>query len=52
MAHLSFPETHIDDSLLTDWKVIGSGGFGKVSKARHKGWCFDVAVKLLHRDDG
>lgn len=52
MARSSSPEALIDDSALMGWEVIGSGGFGQVSKARHKHWCFDVAVKLLHYDDG
>lgn len=46
------PQALIDESTLTAWEVIDSGGFGQVSKARHKHWCFDVAVKLLHYDDG
>uniref|UniRef100_A0A3Q4I9K3 Receptor-interacting serine-threonine kinase 3 n=1 Tax=Neolamprologus brichardi TaxID=32507 RepID=A0A3Q4I9K3_NEOBR len=37
---------------LDDWEVKGSGGFGQVYKARHQKWCCDVAVKLLHDDDG
>lgn len=42
----------ISDSSLSDWVVIGSGGFGQVYKARHCMWCCDVAIKLLHHDDG
>ncbi|XP_041821569.1 receptor-interacting serine/threonine-protein kinase 3 [Chelmon rostratus] len=42
----------IEDSSLIDWKVIGSGGFGQIYKARHHKWCCDVAIKLLHYDDG
>ncbi|XP_044039001.1 receptor-interacting serine/threonine-protein kinase 3 [Siniperca chuatsi] len=42
----------IADSSLGDWKVIGSGGFGQIYKARHRQWCCDVAIKLLHYDDG
>ncbi|XP_035530860.1 receptor-interacting serine/threonine-protein kinase 3 isoform X1 [Morone saxatilis] len=42
----------IEDSSLTNWKVIGSGGFGQIYKARHLDWCYDVAIKLLHYDDG
>ncbi|XP_073331055.1 receptor-interacting serine/threonine-protein kinase 3 [Pagrus major] len=42
----------IEDSSLTDWEVIGSGGFGQIYKARHQKWCCDVAIKLLHHDDG
>uniref|UniRef100_A0A7N6ASI7 Protein kinase domain-containing protein n=1 Tax=Anabas testudineus TaxID=64144 RepID=A0A7N6ASI7_ANATE len=42
----------IKDSSLRDWEVIGSGGFGQIYKARHHQWCCDVAIKLLHYDDG
>ncbi|XP_059210180.1 receptor-interacting serine/threonine-protein kinase 3 [Centropristis striata] len=42
----------IDDSSLEGWKVIGSGGFGQVYKARHRIWGSDVAIKLLHYDNG
>ncbi|KAM7366482.1 hypothetical protein PAMP_015920 [Pampus punctatissimus] len=42
----------IDNSSLEGWEVIGSGGFGQIYKARHQLWCCDVAVKLLHYDDG
>lgn len=42
----------IEDSSLKDWEVIGSGGFGQIYKARHQKWCCDVAIKLLHHDDG
>ncbi|XP_030018651.1 receptor-interacting serine/threonine-protein kinase 3 [Sphaeramia orbicularis] len=42
----------IGDSCLEDWHVIGSGGFGQIYKARHHMWCCDVAIKLLHFDDG
>ncbi|TKS93116.1 Receptor-interacting serine/threonine-protein kinase 3 [Collichthys lucidus] len=42
----------IEDSSLADWTVIGSGGFGQIFKARHRKWCCDVAIKLLHHDDG
>ncbi|XP_068584424.1 receptor-interacting serine/threonine-protein kinase 3 [Cebidichthys violaceus] len=42
----------IEDSTLEGWKVIGSGGFGKIFKARHRQWGCDVAIKLLHYDDG
>ncbi|KAM7396606.1 hypothetical protein PAMP_019639 [Pampus punctatissimus] len=33
---------------LKEWVPCGSGGFGRVFKARHKSWGFDVAIKLLH----
>uniref|UniRef100_A0A8C9XIF2 Protein kinase domain-containing protein n=1 Tax=Sander lucioperca TaxID=283035 RepID=A0A8C9XIF2_SANLU len=42
----------IEDSSLQDWKVIGSGGFGQIYKARHRQWACDVAIKLLRYDDG
>ncbi|KAK9524965.1 hypothetical protein VZT92_017321 [Zoarces viviparus] len=42
----------IEESSLEGWKVIGSGGFGKIFKARHRQWGCDVAIKLLHNDDG
>nr|XP_015797380.2 receptor-interacting serine/threonine-protein kinase 3 [Nothobranchius furzeri] len=42
----------IKDSALDGWEVIGSGGFGQIYKARHRQWCCDVAIKLLHYDDG
>ncbi|TDH15548.1 hypothetical protein EPR50_G00010070 [Perca flavescens] len=40
-------EQFVEDSSLGDWKVIGSGGFGQIYKARHHQWGFDVAIKLL-----
>ncbi|XP_031171838.1 receptor-interacting serine/threonine-protein kinase 4-like [Sander lucioperca] len=42
----------IEDSSLEGWEVIGSGGFGQIYKARHRQWACDVAIKLLHHDDG
>ncbi|KAM8900400.1 receptor-interacting serine/threonine-protein kinase 3 [Spinachia spinachia] len=42
----------VSDSSLEGWTPVGSGGFGQVFKARHRGWCCDVAVKLLHHHDG
>ncbi|XP_029382293.1 receptor-interacting serine/threonine-protein kinase 3 [Echeneis naucrates] len=42
----------IEDCKLQDWKLIDSGGFGQIFKARHRELCSDVAVKLLHHDDG
>ncbi|XP_068444118.1 receptor-interacting serine/threonine-protein kinase 3 [Clinocottus analis] len=42
----------IEDSSLQGWKLIGSGGFGQIFKARHRRWGCDVAVKLLRCDDG
>ncbi|XP_034425200.1 receptor-interacting serine/threonine-protein kinase 3 isoform X2 [Hippoglossus hippoglossus] len=41
----------IEDSSLTSWVSIGSGGFGQIYKVRHQGWCCDVAIKLLHNDN-
>ncbi|XP_041840970.1 receptor-interacting serine/threonine-protein kinase 3-like [Melanotaenia boesemani] len=42
----------VEDSALEGWNVIGSGGFGQIYKARHRLWGCDVAIKLLHYDDG
>lgn len=42
----------IEDSSLEGWSVIGCGGFGQIYKARHCQWGCDVAIKLLHYDDG
>ncbi|KAA8582667.1 hypothetical protein FQN60_006338 [Etheostoma spectabile] len=42
----------VEDSSLEGWTVIGSGGFGQIYKARHRQWGCDVAIKLLHYDDG
>ncbi|XP_034001481.1 receptor-interacting serine/threonine-protein kinase 3 [Trematomus bernacchii] len=42
----------IKESSLSGWEVIGSGGFGKIYKCRHQEWACDVAIKLLHFDDG
>ncbi|XP_072359940.1 ankyrin repeat and protein kinase domain-containing protein 1-like isoform X3 [Scyliorhinus torazame] len=33
---------------LVDRKPIGSGGFGRIWRARHSGWGIDVALKVLH----
>ncbi|KAM4564597.1 receptor-interacting serine/threonine-protein kinase 3 [Fundulus diaphanus] len=53
MALLSCPApVVIKDSQLEGWDVIGSGGFGQIYKARHQEWCCDVAIKLLHYDNG
>ncbi|XP_060922581.1 receptor-interacting serine/threonine-protein kinase 3-like [Limanda limanda] len=46
------PPPVIEDSVLTGWERIGAGGFGEIYKAKHKGWCYDVAIKLLHNDGG
>ncbi|KAF1394445.1 hypothetical protein PFLUV_G00000380 [Perca fluviatilis] len=45
-------EQFVEDSNLGDWKVIGSGGFGQIYKARHHQWGFDVAIKLLLQGEG
>ncbi|KAK0139369.1 Receptor-interacting serine/threonine-protein kinase 4 [Merluccius polli] len=42
----------MDESSLDRWEVIGSGGFGQVFKARHVHWVWDVAIKILHYDNG
>ncbi|XP_060922582.1 receptor-interacting serine/threonine-protein kinase 3-like [Limanda limanda] len=42
----------IEDSDLTSWDLIGSGLYGEIFKARHQGWCLDVAIKLFHYYDG
>lgn len=52
MAMSSCPAPLIEESILTEWKVIGSGGFGQIYKARHHMWCCDVAIKVLHYDNG
>lgn len=52
MALISHPSALIGDSSLEGWKVIGSGGFGQIYKARHRQWGCDVAIKVLHFDDG
>ena len=41
-----------DEESLVRWEVIGSGGFGQIFKARHVRWAWDVAIKILHYDDG
>ncbi|CAL8384036.1 unnamed protein product [Arctogadus glacialis] len=40
------------EASLVSWEVIGSGGFGQIFKARHVRWAWDVAIKILHYDDG
>ncbi|XP_028441748.1 receptor-interacting serine/threonine-protein kinase 3-like [Perca flavescens] len=37
----------VGDTSLEKCKLVGSGGFGQVYKARHKDWGFDVAIKIL-----
>ncbi|XP_068168976.1 ankyrin repeat and protein kinase domain-containing protein 1-like [Antennarius striatus] len=41
----------VGNESLDEWRPVGSGGYGRVYKARHKGWGFDVAIKILHVDD-
>ncbi|XP_031723334.1 receptor-interacting serine/threonine-protein kinase 3-like isoform X2 [Anarrhichthys ocellatus] len=48
MEPLSRKTEPVGDETLEKWKLVGSGGFGHVYKARHKDWCFDVAIKILH----
>ncbi|XP_068163779.1 receptor-interacting serine/threonine-protein kinase 3 [Antennarius striatus] len=49
----SYPALHVvEDTSLTEWEVIGSGGFGQIYKARHRKWCCNVAIKLLYHDNG
>ncbi|XP_008294702.1 receptor-interacting serine/threonine-protein kinase 3-like isoform X2 [Stegastes partitus] len=52
MALQSRRSEPVGNESLEDWKFIGAGGFGKVYKARHKDWGFDVAIKLIHHADG
>uniref|UniRef100_A0A3Q1H4F7 Protein kinase domain-containing protein n=1 Tax=Anabas testudineus TaxID=64144 RepID=A0A3Q1H4F7_ANATE len=40
------------ESLEGEWEKVGSGGFGRVYKVRHKTWKFEVAIKLLQDDVG
>ncbi|XP_034532636.1 receptor-interacting serine/threonine-protein kinase 3 [Notolabrus celidotus] len=46
------PQRFIKNTNLADWKMIDSGGFGNVFKARHRQLCSNVAIKILHVDDG
>ncbi|KAG7522818.1 receptor-interacting serine serine/threonine-protein kinase 3-like isoform X1 [Solea senegalensis] len=48
MALLSHTAELVGNESLEKWEFVGSGGFGRVYKARHKNWGFDVAIKLLH----
>ncbi|XP_035852935.1 receptor-interacting serine/threonine-protein kinase 4-like [Sander lucioperca] len=45
-------EQFVEDSRLSDWKVIGSGGFRQIYKARHHQWGIDVTIKLLLQGEG
>ncbi|XP_036407820.1 receptor-interacting serine/threonine-protein kinase 3 isoform X2 [Megalops cyprinoides] len=47
----SAPVVLIGDHCLQFLRVIGSGGFGQIHKAKHTDWGM-VAIKLLHFDDG
>ncbi|XP_060922585.1 receptor-interacting serine/threonine-protein kinase 3-like [Limanda limanda] len=42
----------IEDSSITSWEWIGSGGFGEIYKAKHPHWDYEVAIKLLRNDGG
>ncbi|XP_035386140.1 receptor-interacting serine/threonine-protein kinase 4 isoform X1 [Electrophorus electricus] len=42
----------INDESLESWQLIGSGGFGKIYKAKHTKWGTNVAIKLLRCNDG
>ncbi|XP_067835508.1 ankyrin repeat and protein kinase domain-containing protein 1, partial [Heptranchias perlo] len=33
---------------LAERRLIGGGGFGRIERARHRGWGIDVALKMLH----
>ncbi|XP_060720268.1 receptor-interacting serine/threonine-protein kinase 3 isoform X2 [Tachysurus vachellii] len=44
--------TFVSDDCLESWQLIGSGGFGQIHRAKHKKWGMDVAIKLLHYNDG
>ncbi|XP_073328423.1 receptor-interacting serine/threonine-protein kinase 3-like [Pagrus major] len=49
MALLSHKTERVgDESLGDEWVRVGSGGFGVVYRARHKGRGVDVAIKILH----
>lgn len=42
----------IGDGSLEGWTLVGSGGFGRVYRTKHKDWGFHVAVKLLSDGGG
>ncbi|KAJ8261573.1 hypothetical protein GJAV_G00155870 [Gymnothorax javanicus] len=42
----------VENCSLQSWAVIGAGGFGQIYKAKHKVLGMEVAIKLLHDDDG
>ncbi|XP_044050733.1 ankyrin repeat and protein kinase domain-containing protein 1-like isoform X3 [Siniperca chuatsi] len=48
MELLSHKTEPVGDESLEKWKLVGSGGFGRVYKVRHKDWGFDMAIKILH----
>ncbi|KAM6926241.1 receptor-interacting serine/threonine-protein kinase 3-like isoform 2-T2 [Lycodopsis pacificus] len=48
MALLSRKTEPVGDESFETLELVGCGGFGNVYKARHKVWCFDVAIKILH----
>uniref|UniRef100_A0A3Q1H219 Receptor-interacting serine/threonine-protein kinase 3-like n=1 Tax=Acanthochromis polyacanthus TaxID=80966 RepID=A0A3Q1H219_9TELE len=51
MALHSHKTELVGNESLEKWECLDSGGFGTVYKARHKGWRFDVAIKLIHHPD-
>ncbi|MCI4394888.1 hypothetical protein PGIGA_G00173930 [Pangasianodon gigas] len=53
MDLLSCPvPTLVHHDCLDSWQLIGSGGFGQIHRAKHRTWGMDVAIKLLHYNDG
>ncbi|XP_053475421.1 ankyrin repeat and protein kinase domain-containing protein 1 isoform X1 [Ictalurus furcatus] len=42
----------VHDDCLESWQQIGAGGFGQIHRAKHKKWGMDVAIKILHDNDG
>ncbi|CAL8376113.1 unnamed protein product [Arctogadus glacialis] len=51
MPSVSRQAVKLGDDVLQDWKQIGRGGFGAVYSARQKDWRFDVAIKMLYKND-